>query len=452
MPQNALYDGGVAVYSDAGRKAYANYIAALLGRFGNCVSAIEVGNEINNSATLAYPTGMDKAATYVASLKTLYTSVKPRFPNVAILGGSTNVVGTGFLQTLFAAGALPVMDGVAVHPYRTDAEGLDFELSHLRDVMQTYGTPVPVWATEFSYDTTDQRLAASGLVKSAALLSATGVDHASWYSLITESSYPNMGLFTGTAMKQNGNAYMAVMQRLFAYGRATKVATGDNLVYLYRFGADRWLVWGAPRTITFTGSPVVRDVLGVPVSGGTVQIGAEPRIVEGATGYTLGASTVVADTLLQWGSAPWTYFRRGADNKDIALALFDNDYTSWFGDKWSKPLRINNTSGAPAGDASAPMRAVLRYTSPKAQQIDLDACFSKAVSGDGVDYKIERNGVSVTTGILTNKASIHALSINLAAGDRVDISFGPNKTYGGDSFSYRAILSARGTGVAIPCS
>jgi hypothetical protein len=452
IPQNALYDGGQSIYSDVGRKAFSGYINALLGKFGNCVSAIEIGNEINNSAALVYPAGLDKATTYVALLKAIYANVKPRYPAVAILGGSTNAIGTGFLETLFAAGALKVMDGVAVHPYRTDAEGLDFEVNHLRDVMRKYGTPVAVWATEFSYDTPDKRLAAAGLVKSAAQLSASGVDHAYWYALIDQQFFPNMGLFSGTTIKPDGTAYGTIISRLFPYGRAARVDTGDNLVYLYRFGANRWLVWGASRQITFSGTPVVRDILGSSLASATVRIGAEPLIVEGATGYTLGATDIVADTLLQYGGAPWSYFRRGADGKDISLALFDNDYTSYFGDRWSKPLRINNTSGAPAGDGGNPMRAVLRYTSPKAQQVDLEACFSKAVSGDGVDYRIDRNGVKVAGGILVDRAALHALQLNLAAGDRVDLIFGPNLTYGGDSFSYRAILSARGRGTTMSCS
>ena len=452
VPKNPLYDGGKSVYTDQGRKAFAAYIDALLGRFRGCVSAIEVSNEINNNGVLDYPTGYDVPSTYVASLKTLYAQIKPRYPDVAILGGSVNSVATGFLEPLFAAGALRVIDGVAVHPYRADAEGLDLEINHLRDVMARYGTPVKIWATEFSYDTTDKRLAAAGLLKSAAQLNSSGVDRAYWYALIDQQWFPNMGLFTGNAIKPVGTAYQVAMQRLFAYGPAVRVNTGDSLVYLYRFGGDRWLVWGAPRTISFNGSPVIRDVLGNALAGTSVQIGAEPVMVEGATGYTLAASNVVADSMLQYGAAPWSYFRRGTDGKDVSLPLFDTSYTSYFGDRWSKPLRINNNTAAPAGDATAPMRAIMRYTAMTAQQLDLDACFAKAVTGDGVDYRIERNGVLVASGVLIDKTVLRAVSLNVAAGDRIDLSFGPNKTYGGDSFYYRAVLSARGKGTAPACS
>jgi hypothetical protein len=450
VAENKLYDGGLTVYSDTGNTAYAKYVNALLNRFAGCVSAIEVGNEINSSS-LDYPVGMDEPRTYVATLQRLKQIVKPAYPRVAILGGSTNMVGTGFLEKLFAVGALEAMDGVAVHPYRATAEGLDGEITHLRDVMQKYGNPVPIWATEFSYDTTDKAAAASGLVKSAALLNASGVDHASWYALVDQKWFPNMGLFTGTTIKPTGLAYQTVMQKLFAYGRATRVDTGDSLVYLYRFGPDRWLVWGAPRTLTFFGAPIIRDIYGKARAGARVEIGNEPVIVEQASGYSMGDSDVVADSMLQYGGGPWSYLRRGSDNKDVVLAIFDNDFTSYMGDRWSKPLRINNTSAAPAGTGSNPIRAVVRYTSPKAQQLDLDACFSKINSGDGVDYKIVRNGVIAASGILTNKAVIRSLAIDVAAGDRIDLIVGPNQTYGSDTFNYRLRLTARGRGAPM-CS
>lgn len=445
-PENSLYDDGRPVHSDAGRIAYARYLNAVLARFGACVTAIEVGNEINNAGNLAYPAGTDRARTYVASLKTLRQVVKPAHPEVAILGGSTNGVGTGFLETLFAAGGLAVMDGVAVHPYRGVAEGLDVEIQHLRDVMRRYGSPVPIWATEFSYDTTDKAAAAAGLVKSAAQLSASGVDHASWYALVDQKWFPNMGLFAGTSIKPTGLAYAAIVQRLFTYGRAVRVNAGDSLTYLYRFGAARWLAWGAPRTLTFSGAPIIRDIYGTARAGASVQLGSEPVIVEGASGFTAGPRDVVADTMLQYGQSPWSYYRRSANNKDVALSLFDNDYTSFFGDQWSKPLRVNVTSAAPAGTGASPMRAVIRYSSPKKQRLDLAACFSKTSAGDGVDYKVMHNGITVAGGILTDKAAISALPLDLATGDTIDLIVGPNQTYGDDSFSYRMQLAVRGRG------
>jgi hypothetical protein len=450
-PQNPLYDGGKSVYTDAGRAAYASYVASLLNKFGKCLTAIEVGNEINSSG-LSYPTGVDKPTAYVATLKAVYAKVKPAYPWVSILGGSTNAIGTGFLDSLFAAGALSVMDAVVVHPYRDVAEGVDGEIAHLNDVMRKYGTPKPIWATEFSFDTADQRLAAAGLVKEATMLNASGVDHASWYALINQAGFPNMGLFAGTAIKTQGSAFTMLTSRLMSSGRAVRVNTGDSLTYLYRYGTNKWVVWGAPRTITFNGAVTVRDVTGTVLpSSSTVQIGAEPVEIEGATGYTLADSNVVADTLLQYGASPWTYFRRDKAGKDTALALYDNLYTSYYGDRYSNPLRINNTTGAVAGNGTNPMNAVLRYTATQTQQVSLNACYSKTVSGDGIDYHVLKNGTQVAGGILTDTATV-AATVSLAVGDKLELVFGPNQTTGGDSFNYRAVITRAGTGGPVSCS
>jgi len=449
-PKNALYDGGRMVSSAAGRTAYANYIAALLTRFGSCVVAIEVGNEVNSAGALDYPAGVDKFRAYVDMLRVLYARVKPANPQVAILGGSTNVIGTGFLTSLFAVGMLDVIDGVAVHPYRPDAEGIDFEIANLNAAMSRYGTPKPIWATEFSFGYADTRRASAGLVKSVVELYAAGVRHASWYALVEQTHFPYMGLFTGSLIKPQGRAYRNVVDALLPYGQPVRVDTGDQPFNLYRIGADRWVVWGLRGTISFTGG-VVRDMYGVALPAGPVKIGSEPLIVSGATGYTITASQVVADTMLQYGSGSWSYWRRDKANVDTRLGVFDTDFASHFGDRWSKPLRINNTTAAPAGDGANPIRAVIRYTAPRAMQVELSACFSKANTGDGVDYRITRNGVTVASGIVVDTATVNGVKFGLEIGDKVDLVFGPNQTYGSDSFFYRATLSNRGQGTTVVC-
>lgn len=445
VPSNPLYDEGRSVYSDTGRAAYAAYVGALLQRFGSCVSAIEVGNEVNGAGALNYPAGYDRATTYTALLRALYAAVKPAFPQVQLLGGSANTVGTGFLEDLFAAGALPVVDGFAVHPYRGNGEGLALEIDHLNDVMRRYGTPKPVWATEFSYDIVDPRRGAAGMVKSVVELYAAGVTKASWYALVDQQWFPNMGLFNGGRMKPTGQAFRMLVDRVLPYGRPMRADTGTLPIAVYRIGADRWIAWGAPTTLAFGGAATVRNVLGEVVgTGGTVTLGAEPVLVEGAGGFTVTDAPVFADTLMQWGRAPWSYARRG-NGTETALGWFDTDFTSHFGDRWSKPLRIGSDSAAPAGDGKAPMRAIVRYTAPTAQAMEVNACLRKsATTGDGVDYRVERNGQLVASGVLVDRAAITGLRVDLAAGDRLSFVFGPNQTYGGDSFGYRATLNRPG--------
>lgn len=453
VPKNPLYDGGVSVYSANGQTAYANYLVALAGRFGPCLQALEIGNEVNGARTLDYPAGYDRAATYVSTLRTLYPRVKAAAPGVAVLGGSTNTIGTGFLETLFAAGMLDSIDAIAVHPYRNTAESIDIEVAHLNEVMARYGKPKPIWATEYSFGISNQRDQAAALIKSVVMLYSAGITHANWYALIEQKAFPDMGLFIGQAGKTSANAFRTVQTRLLPYGAPVRVDTQGRPVDLFRIGADRWVVWGDDTVIDFGSGATVRDVLGNPIgNGGRVVATAEPVIVEGATHYGFEDGTVVADSLYQFGAANWSYFRRAKTGLETALGWFDNDFTSHFGDRWSKPLRINNDSAATAGDAANPTRAVLRYTAPRTMRVDVGVCLSKTVSGDGVDYLVEKNGSRITAGVVTDKAILSGMKVDLAPNDRLDVSFGPNKVAGGDALNYRIVIRRGDRNAAEVCT
>ncbi|MBX9883487.1 MAG: hypothetical protein K2X68_00790, partial [Novosphingobium sp.] len=289
VPSNPLYDGGGWVSSAAGNAAFAAYLAALADRFGPCLAAIEVGNELNGSGTLVYPAGVDRAAAYVATLKAVRARLGGR---TAILGGSTNMIGTGFLRTLFAAGMLATVDGIAVHPYRLRAEGLDIELAQLNAAMDAAGKRVPVWASEFSVDSRNQPMAAGELVKQATMLAAHGAAQASWYALIDQRWFPNMGLYAGNAPKAQAGAFR-LMQQLLARGRPQRLDLGDPLLFAYRFGADTTVVWGAPRALTVQGGQV-RDATGAPAT--SFSVSERPLVITGTTAIRYGTSTWIADT------------------------------------------------------------------------------------------------------------------------------------------------------------
>ena len=240
-PRNPFYDGGLTVYTDMGRQAFAAYVSALVDRFGSCIAAIEVGNEINGARALHYPPGTDPVATYTALLRTLKGDVKPRHPGVVLLGGSTNEIGTGFLDKLFEAGLLETADAIAVHPYRGHAEGGDVELNHLTEVMRRHGKVLPIWATEFSNAYPTPEAAAPELVKMVALMGAAGVARAYWYALMEEPWFRNMGLFDERGGKPAADAFRLVEQQLLPAGRPVRVDAGDRRTFLFRFGADRWV-------------------------------------------------------------------------------------------------------------------------------------------------------------------------------------------------------------------
>ncbi|WP_421839664.1 hypothetical protein [Novosphingobium sp.] len=444
VPSNPLYDGGGWVSSAAGNAAFASYLAALVGRFGSCLAAIEVGNEINGPGTLVYPAGVDRAAAYVTTLKTVRARIGGR---VAILGGSTNMIGTGFLRTLFAAGMLATVDGIAVHPYRSRAEGLDIELAQLGAAMDSAGKRVPIWASEFSIDSRNQPLAAGELIKQATMLAAAGAAQASWYALIDQRWFPNMGLYAGTAAKAQAGAFR-MMQRLLARGRPQRLDLGDPLLFAYRFGTDTTVVWGAPRSLRVEGGQI-SNASGTPAA--LAQVSESPLVITGTTAIRFGASTWIADTLMGWGTPQWRYGVRLKADTSYRLPLFDDQFTSYFGDRWYRPLRINNSSAAPGGTAAAPIRPVWRHVAPVAETIDVGGCFAKAAGGDGVDLTLTAGSTVLWRGVLTGRLQLPPLSANLAPGDALELVAGPNQTAGGDSFFVRLVLFQRGAGEPVVC-
>jgi len=444
VPANPLYDSGQWVSSPAGNAAFADYLAALADRFGPCLAAIEVGNELNGTGTMAYPAGADKASAYVRTIKAVRARIGWR---TAILGGSSNMIATGFLKTLFFSGLLGPVDGVVVHPYRTRAEGLDVELAGLNAAMDAAGRRVPIWASEFSVDTADQPLAASELIKQATMLAAAGAAQASWYALLDQRWFPNMGLYAGSAPKPQASAFQ-VMQQLLALGRPQRLDLGDPLLFAYRFGADTTVVWGAPRAIAVDGG-TIRDATGGVQPAPAVS--ERPLVITGTTAIRFGPSTWIADTLMGWGTPQWKYYARPKGDATYRLPLFDDQFTSYFGDRWYRPLRINASSAAPAGSGVAPIRAVWRHVATSAEAIDIGGCFAKGSAGDGVDITVMAGSKVLWRGVLTSRTQLPPLSADLAPGEWIDLIAGPNQTTGGDSFNYRMVLFQRGAGEPVDC-
>jgi hypothetical protein len=293
--------------------------------------AIELGNEINGARAMAFPAGVDPTSAYVRIAATAHATLGG---TPALLGGSTNMVGTGFLRPLFAAGLLDQVDGLAVHPYRNRGEALDLEMARLNAAMDEAGKRVPVWATEFGLATTDQTTAAGELIKQATLLSASGVAQASWYALIDQAGFPTMGLFTGTALKDQGRAFRFVQDSVLGKGRATRIDMGDPLLFAYRFGTDTTVIWGAPRGLMLGKGTRAYGPTGLALRSPV--IGDEPIVLVGKA-FTPGTSGVVADTLLGWGGTGWRYFVRDKAERDTALDWIDDSWTGYFGNRYSRP-------------------------------------------------------------------------------------------------------------------
>jgi hypothetical protein len=454
-PRHPALDGAATVHTPAAQRAYANYLNAVLDRYGTrCIRAIEVGNEIN-AGDPRLPKAVAMVQAHTAVLRTVAQVVKPRHPQVRILGGSSNMIATGFLDSLFAAGALPYMDGVAVHPYRDHPEGLDIELERLVAAMRRHGAVKPIWATETGDEVDDPRTSASLLVRMLCLLAADSLMAAIyWYGLIDEPYFRNTGLLDPQArMKPAGEAMRATMQLLIARGRPVRIFADDRRTYVYRFGTDTYVVWGAPRPLNVQGPARWLDARGRPLAR-TGMVSRDPVILTGARRVTLGPSAVIADSLYQYARAPWSYHARRASGAMVPLRMIDWTWTSFWGQPDLRPLEIGASSAIPAGDGANPLAATIRYTAPTSGPAAVSLCLTKEKRGDGVAVDIRQNGRPVGHAVLRDRLAVPTLPVRLRAGDRLDFAFGPNRTFDADAFTYRIRILQPGASraMAAPCA
>ncbi|WP_144098554.1 hypothetical protein [Croceicoccus sediminis] len=452
IPTHDAYDGGSFAYSADAQGAFAKYVNAVADRWGECIVAFEIGNEINGGNQLSFPSGYDPDATVVALMKAVHDAVKPSHPAIAILGGSTNMIGTGFQKKLFDAGMLKYADGVAVHPYSRHADGLPLELAKLRETIDSYGSDAEIWATEFGHDVPDYEEAAAQALKSVTLMSAADVDVAVWYALLEEQWYPNFGLYSGGTKRPMAHTIDFAQRKLMARGRATKVDVGNDMIFAYRFGSDATVVWGAPQTLSVSGADAAYDYKGQALSdSASIAISPRPTVIMGDITMRAGASGLIADTVLQYGQGAWRYFARNAQGAYDELSYRSRWYDSLFMSDWDGTLALKADGGVPARTGSDPMRVVWRYTAPKAMQVTVMGCFAKSPDGDGIDISIARNGTVSTSDIVSGGEKRLRTDLSLAQGDHVEFIAGPNQTYGGDDFDFRGRIFLQGQAGSVSC-
>jgi hypothetical protein len=330
-PRNPLYDGGQTAFTPAAQAAYARFLKAAADRWPGCVTAIEIGNEINGKGGMTGPAAQDRIAAHVALLRAVHQAVKPGHPGLALLGGSVNTVAGGFLARLIKAGALQWVDGLAVHPYRPDPEGVDTEVARLNAAIRAAGASTPVWATEFSRAFVRPGDGAGHYLKMAALLESAGVTRHLWYALADQPGFPTMGLvrFDG-AIKPAGQAFRLAASQLEKNGPARRIDEGDPALFHFRYGATAHVIWGAPRSFRADGPGVrILSATGAPVSSG--EIGDQPLVVLGAANITFGPRRILADSLLGYGAAPLEWAVRDPGGALTPLRPVDWQWTSYLG-------------------------------------------------------------------------------------------------------------------------
>lgn len=436
VPVHPAYDNGKLVTSDEGVAAFGRYLDTIAQSFGSCLIGIEVGNEINGTGELYDRSGLPGA--YTRLLERSYAPFKAKHPDVAIVGGSTNAIGTGFLNKLFAAGMLDHVDAVAVHPYRRHSESLSWEIRHLQGAMRRHGRIVPIWASELGDNFERPSDAASALVKMATLLSGLGVENASWYALTDQKWFPTSGLVTATGREKPAAGAFAMLQReLLVHGRPVQVHDGD-LVSIWRFAPDRWVIWGAPRDLVPAKGSQVFDAAGNPLSG-PLRTGQSPLIVFGPQ-PRLAATPVLADSLLQFGAAPWSYHAGTAEafarREPAALQPLDSDFQTSLGSPTLRPLRLDASTGA----TLPVIPAVVRYTAPADMNATLLGCFSPGRNrASTVRASISIGNREVTSAVIREGSAIRQ-DIALRRGETLDLRFVAETGSRGHTFGYRVRL------------
>lgn len=446
-PRTRIYDANMTAHSPTARAAFANYIRAIADRYAGCVIAVEVGNEINGNGGMTGVAAVNRAASHTALLRAVYERVKPAHPDLAILGGSTNAIGTGFLQNLFAAGALDYMDGVAVHPYRRDPEGVDWELARLNAAMKRAGSIKPIWVTEFSRDFAKPAEAAPFFLKMLSLMHAAGVSRTYWYALIDQTWFPTMGLLTlpGEA-KPGSRAFAYAATQLVPLGQARRIDHNDPALFHFRYGPTTHVVWGARRSISVGTNARFRHADGSnkpPIS----QLSDEPVIIEGVADISFGTAQILADSRYGFASPPLSWFARSKTGALLPLAPIDWKWTSYLGNKAVPQMIVNPAGIGPAGQYGA----LVRYTADQPARAVASFCLAPLGKfGDGVTVALMQNTKQLWSGrvgVLTGK-QVSQVPVTLQMGDQVDLVITPNANAAGDRMAYRFRITRSAIDVA----
>ncbi len=473
---NPNYDGGNTPYSDAGRAAFAKFAVAVLDRFPS-VKTIEIGNEYNGDDFVTGPVRNaaygDRQNYYALMLKAVHDAVKAAHGDVKILGGAAHSIPVGYYKVLFDKGALDNMDGIVIHPYTTDPEQFSRQIQILKAAMGSKQRPI--YVTEYARELDSESDTADYLVKMTAAMAASGVAGADWYALRQEGTadalwYKKVALTTfAGALTKPGQAFRLMAKQVLNQGAAKQIAI-DDFTYAYAFGDKVMVLWGAPRSLSFSGSAKFYNAQGEAIANpgqisqdSPIVIVSDAPITYGGN-LTLGASGLVADSFDQFdyqntpiasGSyqGRWAYYdfsmQRSALEPMSGFGggeLSSTAWTPYISDNWRRPFFIQPNTMMPVdfGDASNPnvYKAVLRYTAARAQTLVIKGTWQvQSGSVDGVDLTVAVNGKPVLTTAFNGRYDMNIPGVTVAPGDTIDFALGTNATAaGGDATFYRIKL------------
>jgi len=310
---NKYYDEGKTPYTDEAHTAYANYVKAMLGKFGNQLKSGEMWNEFNLPFFGGNGPAASRADVYFNLLKKGYEAAKLIRPDLNVVGGATAGIPEEWLKDVFELGGLDYMDSLSVHPYRypETPEGLIDEIDRLDQLVRDHndGNSIPLWFSEIGWPThlnptgVDENTQAAYLIRAYVLSIAAGVEKVFWYNLMDSgtdklNNEHNFGIIHNT-----GDALGAYTPKpaYVALATLTRQLTGANAVsqdvsnglYHYEFAKNNdsiHVLWSLDKKDVTMNTQVpltVTDMMGrkityTPVQGKVyLTLTGEPLFVQG---------------------------------------------------------------------------------------------------------------------------------------------------------------------------
>jgi len=428
---NPLYDDGNTPHTDESRKAYARFVGKTLETYPDLISQFELGNEFNAPNFLKGPFEDDPEGYFAALAKEVAAEVDRVAPDVEMICTGAHSVALGYFRKLFEAGALESCDAISVHPYRDMPEYVDRELDRLRALMREFGREVPIYVTEFGKWFDDAAEAPDYLMKMATLLGASDIEAAWWYAFRDQKWYPNMGLIRENGEEMPAAAtYRFLARRLLPLGRPRKLSE-DTLDHVYAFGENgRAIVaWGAAAPISVSGNDIrYFDTSGREIDPVT-ELGDTPFVVTGHDlALTAKRDRLVFDSLYQFDTAPWSYHVQKGDGKSIDLDYVDNNWTTYIGHQFLRPIQVRVDTVVSASFGGVPHWTVERLSIPSDGTYDIAAEWTNSKDDrEGAQISIRLNDVEVASGVVGKDSfAMPPLKLELKRGDTLDFAVGPN--------------------------
>ncbi len=447
------HDGGTTPWTEAGVRAFARYTAEVLRRFPD-IGIIEVGNEMN-SQTFAWGPGWEgpievRAASYVRLLAATAQAARAERPGVEVLGGAAHSIPIAWFRAIFALGAAAYMDGLVIHPYTVPPEQLARQIALLRhEVPQTMDMPIAV--TEFGLK--DAGLAPAYLVKSYCQQAISGVTEAVWYPLDPRGD--------GLAALMTADGSLTPVGETFRFlranfeGQVAEAVAPDPFTYGCRFGADKMVLWGAPRDVTLAAGVRVLDLSGSTLPATAVRLSPDvPLILDGGSvllrlgdAVRLGPNGILADSRDQFAypgtGAPDPFERLvrqgGAQTPLLMRPGQERDgvpWTPYLGTDIDGVARASADWVLPSDPPAGPIEIVYRFRVPRA--VTVVAEVRLAPWDGGVTLTVRVNGRDLRRVAVTQAQTLTLEALALVAGDVIEVVAAPNGSGGGSGL--RVIL------------